>query len=216
MEHQDAIATLAAERYLLGEMTTAEREAFESHFFDCLDCAADVRAGALMRGGVRAGLASAAPVQALRPAPVRAWRPAVVLPWAAAASLALLVGYQSLRPGAGGSIASGPLALAPATLRSATRGQEPVVTPGPGGIVTLAIDMGGSRFDGGVEHVLMRAADRTVISSGRADLPAPGAPLLLLVPPGLLKPGGHYAVLLRSPGTTALTGDEYRFSVGEP
>src|SRR4051794_38028361 len=45
MEHQEAIKTYAAEGYLLGELTEAEREAFEQHFADCESCFADVRDG---------------------------------------------------------------------------------------------------------------------------------------------------------------------------
>jgi hypothetical protein len=36
----------AAERYVLGEMTEDLRERFEEHYFDCAECALDVRAAA--------------------------------------------------------------------------------------------------------------------------------------------------------------------------
>jgi hypothetical protein len=39
MNHADAAATLAVERYLLGEMTDNERPAFEEHYFGCVECA---------------------------------------------------------------------------------------------------------------------------------------------------------------------------------
>ena len=39
MEHEQATATLAAERYILNELTAAEREAFEEHYFVCERCA---------------------------------------------------------------------------------------------------------------------------------------------------------------------------------
>lgn len=45
MNHSDAIQQMAAERYLLDELTTEEREAFEEHVFDCPECALDLRAG---------------------------------------------------------------------------------------------------------------------------------------------------------------------------
>ena len=38
-----AIQTLAAESYVLGDMTPVEREEFERHFFECAECAQDVR-----------------------------------------------------------------------------------------------------------------------------------------------------------------------------
>src|SRR5689334_5985411 len=130
MQHEEAVETLASERYLLGEMNDAERDSFEEHFFSCAVCAEDVRAGATLRDGVRVGLARVAPTRRA------AWRPAVAIPWAAAATLALVVGYQSMEKSPSGSLSTAPLPLAPATLRASTRGQEVAVRPGPGGAVT--------------------------------------------------------------------------------
>jgi Putative zinc-finger len=206
MQHQDALDTLASERYLLGEMDAREREAFEAHFFACAPCAEDVRAGATLRDGVRAGFAKA-------PASTRRWRPEVVVPWAAAASLAMLAGYQSFGSLRGAAVGAGPLPLAPVTLRSATRGQTPVVSPGPGGLVTLAIDLGGARFDKGIRYELRRA-DQTKLAAGDAAAPIAGAPLLLVVPASLLNGPGQYVLLVQEAGNAGLTPEEYRFSVG--
>jgi hypothetical protein len=38
MSHDQAVSSQAAERYVLGELTSSERDAFESHFFDCAVC----------------------------------------------------------------------------------------------------------------------------------------------------------------------------------
>lgn len=86
MNHDDAIKTMAAERYILDELDRAERDAFEEHFFDCSVCADEVRDSAKFAAGVRT---SDARVKV--PAVGRFnW-------WAAAASLfAALLGYQSL------------------------------------------------------------------------------------------------------------------------
>jgi hypothetical protein len=46
MEHSEAIEQMAAERYLLNELTPEARDAFEEHAFDCPECALDLRAGA--------------------------------------------------------------------------------------------------------------------------------------------------------------------------
>ena len=46
MDHSEAVQKMAAERYLLDELTPDEREAFEEHFFDCPECALDLRVGA--------------------------------------------------------------------------------------------------------------------------------------------------------------------------
>jgi hypothetical protein len=53
MTHDDAVKSMAAERYALDEMEPAERDAFEQHFFDCSDCAEDVRDAEKFAAGVR-------------------------------------------------------------------------------------------------------------------------------------------------------------------
>jgi anti-sigma factor RsiW len=45
MNHDEAVQLMATEKYLLNELTPEQREAFEAHFFECVDCAKDVRAG---------------------------------------------------------------------------------------------------------------------------------------------------------------------------
>ena len=48
MEHHEAVRTMAAERYLLEELSDDERDAFEAHFFECAVCADSVRTGKLI------------------------------------------------------------------------------------------------------------------------------------------------------------------------
>ena len=43
MRHEFAVSTHAAERYLLNEMSPEERDAFEGHYFSCIDCAEDLQ-----------------------------------------------------------------------------------------------------------------------------------------------------------------------------
>ena len=38
MSHDQAVSSHAAERYIVGELSGAERESFEGHYFDCPDC----------------------------------------------------------------------------------------------------------------------------------------------------------------------------------
>lgn len=45
MDHDHVAAQRLAERYLLDELDPEVREEFEEHFFECSDCALDVRAG---------------------------------------------------------------------------------------------------------------------------------------------------------------------------
>jgi hypothetical protein len=46
MDHNEAVQQMAAERYILDELTPELRDAFEEHLFDCPECAFDLRAEA--------------------------------------------------------------------------------------------------------------------------------------------------------------------------
>lgn len=45
INHDEAVKDLMAERYLLGELNTADREAYEQHFFSCDACFEQVKVG---------------------------------------------------------------------------------------------------------------------------------------------------------------------------
>lgn len=45
INHDDAVKDLMAERYLLGELSTAERDVYEEHLFSCDVCFEQVKAG---------------------------------------------------------------------------------------------------------------------------------------------------------------------------
>jgi len=214
MTHAQAVATHAAERYLLDEMPELERYTFEAHFFDCDECAESVRTGALMREGVAAGLlpaASAAPVAAATSTASSGWRTG--LPWAVAALLALTVGYQSLWvvPGLREQ-GVGMQALAPVTLRAATRGAETTIIRPTAGVITFAIDLNGVPASTRLAYDL-RAADGSSVASGTVAAPSPGTPLLLLVPASAVRMAGSY--LLTISDGTASTPVNYRFTLTE-
>lgn len=46
MSHEQALRSQAVERYVLGELTQDEREAFEGHYFDCSACFEQVKLSA--------------------------------------------------------------------------------------------------------------------------------------------------------------------------
>jgi hypothetical protein len=133
MDHSQAVEQMAAERYLLNELTGEAREAFEEHFFDCPDCALDLRAAAAFMDEAKAQLPSlvnsvpARPASGLvKPRPKRdqwfSWlRPAFAVP--AFAALLAVIGYQNLvTMPALRSEADQPQLLASASLHGATRG----------------------------------------------------------------------------------------------
>lgn len=103
MTHSEAVQQMAAERYLLDELTPDVRDAFEEHMFDCQECALDVRSGSMFVEEAKEQLptlpASSAAEGARKSASGRAewfsWlRPAFAVPVFAA--LLLVVGYQNL------------------------------------------------------------------------------------------------------------------------
>lgn len=208
MTHDDAVRTLAAERYLLDEMSDVERHEFEAHFFDCETCAAEVRAGA--RLSAAAAEAEAPPV----PAPVvpfrrRSW-PTVVAPWAAAAALAVVAGYQALItiPALRGRLA--PHAVTPLILRPATRGEAPVVSlAGPSPLV-LSLDVNVAPASGELDYDV-RQDTGTQVASGRTKAPLPGTPLLILLAEA--PAAGSYVVTLRDPEGRTPDEGSYRFTV---
>jgi hypothetical protein len=73
MDHQEATRVGATEKYLLGTLDEAQRDSFEEHFFDCLECGADVRAATALIAGVRS-LPQAIPDAPRSPASARAAR----------------------------------------------------------------------------------------------------------------------------------------------
>jgi hypothetical protein len=137
----------------------------------------------------------------------------IVVPWAAAASLALVAGYQGLvlRPGL--KQLAAPIVLSPITLRPASRGEEPVVFASAGAMITLAVDLGGSVMNGDIAYEIDQV-DGGTIASDRVSAPKDGAPLLLLVPAALFQPGRHYVLLVKNSGNVRLTPADYRFTVG--
>jgi hypothetical protein len=53
MEHNQAITSGVAESYVLGQLSAAEADAYEEHFFDCEECAEEVRLGMVVLDGGR-------------------------------------------------------------------------------------------------------------------------------------------------------------------
>jgi hypothetical protein len=211
MTHADALRTLAVERYLLDEMSEIERFAFEEHFFECVECADDLRAGSTMRRAVKSGLLpETSRHETIAPAGVkRRWTPSVALPWAAAAMLALAVGYQSLGPARDGRLQVQP--LSPVTLRPDSRGAVPTVTIAEdANAVTLALAVDAPA--GSELTYVLQTSNGARVADGRIAAPQAGAPLLLLVPVWTLTPSTQYSLAVQGAADGRPIGD-YRFAV---
>lgn len=223
MTHTEAVTNLASERYLLDEMPDAERDAFEAHYFECAECADDVKVGAVMQEGVRAGfiaapqavktarIATFTPNQTrtVTPAPDvirQAWYRSTLLPWAVAATLAVMVGYQSQQTVPG---TTEPQVLRTVMLRPASRGAAPTVSLAAShAAIALDLDTAGASE---VSYEL-RAQDQTVITSGRAQAPAAGSPLLLVIPTFTLKPQQQYILSVRDASDPQRVLSDYQFA----
>ena len=223
MTHQQAIAGHASERYLLEEMPEMERFEFEDHYFDCLECAEDVRLGDRIRQEAkRAGASMPVGVEPGVPAKVltsaRWWRrPVVAAPWAVAATLAMVASYQSLVTLPPLREAVSPQSLEAVMLRGATRGAATAVKVAPGQrFVALSADLMTALQSPTLRYELLDST-RASVASGQAPTPSSGAPLLLLIPVDELQRAGRYTLVLRGADQGAASQDgvigEYEFDV---
>jgi len=152
MKHSEAVQQMAVERYLLGELPPEARDAFEEHFFDCQECALDLRAAADFIKEAKLQLPNLPVTSPAKPRPSASptsrrrdwfswWKPAFVVPVFAA--LLCIVGYQNLITIKALRLASEQPRLLPwVTLHGETRGSAPVnvqATRGKG--VILLIDL---------------------------------------------------------------------------
>ncbi len=138
MDHSESVRLMAAEKYLLEELTPELQEQFEEHFFECQECALDVRAGAALVEHSKVVLAqplAASPARTPVPA-TAAWfrwfRPALIVPVLAA--LLIVVAYQNLvtYPQLK-QLASSPQILPWASINVSTRGTNTIqISPRPG------------------------------------------------------------------------------------
>ncbi|HZW95438.1 MAG TPA: zf-HC2 domain-containing protein [Candidatus Eremiobacteraceae bacterium] len=104
MDHDVVVREKMTEKYLLEELDPKLKDEFEEHFFDCPECALDVRAGSEFVSGSKIVLAESPEpvlVPAAIPAPPpfnRGWfawlRPAIAAP--VFALLLAVIGYQNL------------------------------------------------------------------------------------------------------------------------
>jgi len=96
MDHEVAAKTHAIERYLLGEMPTSERDAFEEHYFACAECAGEIRTASALMHDMKAALREfqTAP-KSSSPGWLSWLRAPVLVPTFAALALAVVAGYQN-------------------------------------------------------------------------------------------------------------------------
>jgi len=195
MDHGQALATNASERYLLGEMSEPEKFDFEGHYFGCEACAEDVRTGVLLARGIKAVCAmdekaEKAERSAVRPVRDKPGRtlgwfdwltPAAFAPSAAAVAFALVAGYQAFLVIPGLRTTLAPQAMAGVVLHAAARGEEPEIeVDKTTGVSILAMDVTTGDPGQPIDWELKPPEGSAAVRSS-TKVPAAGAQLELFV-----------------------------------
>ncbi|MGC8795148.1 MAG: anti-sigma factor family protein [Bryobacteraceae bacterium] len=216
MDHREAVERQAAERYVLGELSREEREAFEEHFFDCPECAREVKACAAFLANARALLRERQ--GGLRALLARMGESQVLLGAALAACLVLVLATAYLQlvrvPALKREVAAlkTPQAYAAFFLRPVVRGEDQTIAlPKGAAFLGLAMDV-----PPGVAYPEYRCELReesgTVAAAIAARAPATlGSPIQVLLSRDWLRPG-RYTLVLRGAREGASEAEVARFS----
>ncbi len=209
MDHLEASRIQASERYLLGELSDAERDTFEEHFFSCSQCAEEVRAGAAFIANARAVFREdhhrarenrwLVILEWLRPHPI--WATAVA---AVMLSVLLVSSYQALivLPRARTELAqfTAPQPLTYRFLRPVVRGDEQRIEAPPGNTpLAFSLDVVPVPGRALTEYLLGEfrdASDRVQASLTLRSPGEAGGQVNVSLSTGAL-PAGRYALVLR-------------------
>jgi hypothetical protein len=216
MNHETCLETRAAERYLTGELPSAEREAFEQHYFECEVCAQDVRLGAAFAANLSAVFEEDATAKKrgklIQMAPPRAT-------WAAAlaAGLALFAfsGWQNavVIPALRSQIRvlETPRLLAAVVLPPSARGAEGrTIDTSAGALIPMTLAQGAERGEGPYECRLETAAGAVLLRAPANSFDSDGN-VFVVLPASGLKSGSYVWILSGDGGRREV--DRYRFQL---
>jgi hypothetical protein len=217
MDHNEATRQQAAIKYVLGELPPLQRDAYEEHYFDCAECALDIKALAMFADTAREVLRQERGTSVARdPLPARTgwftWlKPIVAVP--AFAALLLVIGYQSFVaiPRAKEAAVGGAsqILFNSHSLRGVnTAGEEGrTLSIRPDEAFFLNFDFVPTRsFDsyiGQMEDTQGRVLLRSKIAGGSANQEAH-----LPVPAGMLRPGKYVLAFYGNPGASGKTNPQ--------
>jgi hypothetical protein len=225
MNHTASVENKAVERYILGELSLRERDEFEEHFFECLECAGDVCVASAMAHGVRAhfGEAPATARQAYQEKQ-RSWlswmRLQAAVPAAAAFALFTLTVYQNaiVLPGLRSAAAESaqPQVLPSALLVSASRSALPSISvPASARFFQLSLELPPAEALGSYECELRSDAGQTVWNL-HVSVSANSDDISLLIPAARLR-SGEYGIFLRGSGSEhPVEISPFRFRLSRP
>ncbi len=208
MDHDEAVRLQAAVRYVLGELSPAQRDEYEEHYFDCSECALDLKAAVTFVDASREVFRQEAEKAAEKNVvPARGlwagwFRPIIAVP--AFAALLLLIGYQNTvtipRAKEEANHSAGQLFTSSFSLQMAnTRGGEEVkIQVQPAETFALDFDFTPSRT---FESYLCQLQDESGRSVLQVSLPGSSAnkEAHLVVPGGLVRPGKYTLVFSGAP-----------------
>ncbi len=206
MEHEAAADSQAVERYVLGELSAIERDAFESHYFDCRQCAEDVRAASVFIANLKPVLAEGKAEKKEAARERRPWLWFMQPAWSAAlaCALAVVAGYQSFVrvPGLESQVAAlaAPRQIEQQFLRPETRGDAKAVAWKPGESLWFTLDVPpGAQASSFVADVVQNDA---VLATAPVRLKTPDSDqrATIFLPRPELKPGRCVVVLYTSKG----------------
>lgn len=211
MDHSDALRLKAAEKYISGDLPGDLRDQFEEHYFDCAECANDLKALATFVTASRIVFEeeAAAKVPLRQPQVERtgwlSWlRPIIAVP--AIAALAAVVVFQSAVtiPALKNRIAVEPAAQVYESsyrLQGTTRGESvPTMAIHANESFALDFDFTPSRAFQGYKGNLLDASEKTVLTFAISGEQA-NKELHLAVPAGTVQPGKYHLVFAGEDGT---------------
>ena len=207
MDHGEAVQTQVVEKYLLGELSASQENEFAEHFFDCEECAADLRMTSQFVDTTKRVMAAdrVAKPQVSKRGSSR-WMQA---PYAVAASVALLAFtlYQNVVTIPGLRMSSAPQAVAGFSLAGmgARSAGATVVSPTPGKPFALLLDI--PPHDNIFEYrcQILGSGDKPLVSINVSEDAARNS-VSLSIPALVLKPGEYqFAISGRSKDGTSFS-----------
>ncbi len=223
MNHEASIKRHTAEKYLMGELSASERAAFEQHFFECEECAEEVRLGHQLRENAKAVFdEEAKPAHRPVPAKSRSWfawmRPAAMVPAAACLAIFAIAGYQNAveLPALHARIADleQPMVVQSAmVLPPSSRASAPSIPVSASArFLQLSLAIDAVRPADRYECELLTDAGKAILRIAVSRL-EPDANLTLLIPAAKVPAGYYKVVLLGFTGRDAAELEHYRFAV---
>jgi hypothetical protein len=226
MEHSEAVRLNAAEKYLMGELTDAQRDEYEEHYFDCVACGEELKATVAFVASAKEVAREGEAGRAEEKASARArgdwlaWlRPAFVVPAFAALVLLAVVSYQngvtipSLKNGASEqstAIMSSSLHLMGSVRGGSEEGNTaPKLQVRPGESFLLNFDFTPSRTSSTYRWELRDEADH-VVRQGSVDGEKTNREVSLAVLGGVERAGRYSLVFFvgSANGDVNVSGDE--------